>query len=385
MRYPRSASCQQRWEPTKPAPPVINTSGLIAFASITGCPLSPRSNRVPGRRSPSCSVALSRVVVRTWSGRRRSFALLVPVKTVLVLSFGDHIGDPERRACVVDACRAVTMVAESPAAELRPEEAGPEPRSRRGRRGRRIRSARPVRTGDRSPCRAPRARRLHHDGSPPRRGRAAHAAALERRRSPVARRTSVRSRLPPRPWAAGRARHRRVRAAPPLYRRTRAVGRSKLVERGPRPGDGRTARRRRARRARPHREPPCGSHTVRRHPQDRGGAVRRLAGGRVRRRSLPREAMQPPGGSTSELIEQGARTIQTLVEAAIAAHDEAPTLELSGGIDSRALLAAIPPHVRPRLRTITLGTPTSPDLVVARRDRGPTRPRAPDHRPHGAR
>ena len=78
------------------------------------------------------------------------------------------------------------------------------------------------------------------------------------------------------------------------------------------------------------------------------------------------EVMQPPGGSDAELVREGASILQSLVEAAWSSHAEAATLELSGGFDSRGLLAALVPSLRKRTIMLTLGTPDSPDWEVAR-------------------
>ena len=78
------------------------------------------------------------------------------------------------------------------------------------------------------------------------------------------------------------------------------------------------------------------------------------------------EELAPPRGSDTDLVRQGVDVLRGLVEAACSAHDEPPTLELSGGIDSRGLLAAMTEERRRSARMLTLGTPGSPDWVVAR-------------------
>lgn len=78
------------------------------------------------------------------------------------------------------------------------------------------------------------------------------------------------------------------------------------------------------------------------------------------------EEMSPPGGSDADLVRQGADILRNLVEVSCSTHDEPPTVELSGGIDSRGLLAAMTANRRRSARMLTLGTPGSPDWVVAR-------------------
>ena len=290
------------------------------------------------------------------------------MKTVLVLSFGEHIGDPERRARVADACRAVTMVADSPAAELRPE-TGAAPSA-------------PV--PDEVVVVAGFDRLDRYD---PDTGRLAvllavgayttTGAPLDGSELLAQLRSSGDEALllaaPPFGAAFRRDQGQPVELATDacglrhLYTvelpqwaaaSSSSVALARLT--GARLDDDALGALALTGNLHADRTPFLGIRKI------EAAQCVALAGGRVRRRGLPREAMHPPGGSTSELVEEGAHTIRTLVDAAIGAHDEAPTLELSGGIDSRALLATIPPDVRPRLRTITLGTPTSPDLVVAR-------------------
>jgi asparagine synthase (glutamine-hydrolysing) len=93
----------------------------------------------------------------------------------------------------------------------------------------------------------------------------------------------------------------------------------------------------------------------------------RLAHGGIERYRYRRGDFDLEGNETSDLVQDGARTLRSLVRAAVETHDEPPTLELSGGIDSRALLAAFTPAERKGLRGLTLGTPTSPDWIVAER------------------
>ncbi len=92
----------------------------------------------------------------------------------------------------------------------------------------------------------------------------------------------------------------------------------------------------------------------------------RMAHGVVQTRAIDTDELDPAGDTTESLVGVGVETLRGLLDAAISAHDGDVTLELSGGIDSRLLLAATSADVRARLHTITLGTPTSPDLRVAR-------------------
>lgn len=61
---------------------------------------------------------------------------------------------------------------------------------------------------------------------------------------------------------------------------------------------------------------------------------------------------------------EGARTVRRCVAAALSAFPDA-ALELSGGLDSRLLLAGIPPEERAGREAITLGTPDAPDWQLA--------------------
>lgn len=95
------------------------------------------------------------------------------------------------------------------------------------------------------------------------------------------------------------------------------------------------------------------------------GECAQLVDGAVRRQVFFTRDPSSPRADTAALVADGARTVRDLVRVAVDTHDEPPTLELSGGIDSRALLAAFLPDQRKGLHAITLGTPTSPDWIVA--------------------
>lgn len=71
--------------------------------------------------------------------------------------------------------------------------------------------------------------------------------------------------------------------------------------------------------------------------------------------------------STRErLIEEGVAVLTRSVQACLNAYSDV-SLELSGGLDSRLILAAIPPDLRRGRRAFTLGVPDSPDVAIAKR------------------
>jgi asparagine synthase (glutamine-hydrolysing) len=77
------------------------------------------------------------------------------------------------------------------------------------------------------------------------------------------------------------------------------------------------------------------------------------------------EDLHPAPGSDAELIREGVETLTALVEGACSSQAGPPTLELSGGLDSRGLLAALTPSRRRQARMLTLGTPEQADWRVA--------------------
>lgn len=91
-----------------------------------------------------------------------------------------------------------------------------------------------------------------------------------------------------------------------------------------------------------------------------GETVELHAGQRTVRRY---DAPLPPGvpGAAG-----GARVVQEAVTAAVAGRDHI-VIELSGGLDSRLLLAALPASQRAQLEAVTIGTESSPDVDIARR------------------
>jgi asparagine synthase (glutamine-hydrolysing) len=77
------------------------------------------------------------------------------------------------------------------------------------------------------------------------------------------------------------------------------------------------------------------------------------------------EDMNPAGGSDQQLIKDGSAILRELVGAAVSAHPEPLVLELSGGLDSRAILAAMTPDMRANSRALTLGEPGEIDWELA--------------------
>jgi len=99
-----------------------------------------------------------------------------------------------------------------------------------------------------------------------------------------------------------------------------------------------------------------------------GGTVCALSGGTVRMgntAALPLPELEVPA-SLPELARSTARLLRAEATAAL---DDNPglVLQLSGGLDSRVELAAIPPAQRAGLRALTLHPPGGPDGPVARR------------------
>ncbi|MDQ1295708.1 MAG: hypothetical protein QG608_3595 [Actinomycetota bacterium] len=100
------------------------------------------------------------------------------------------------------------------------------------------------------------------------------------------------------------------------------------------------------------------------------GAVVRLHEGRLR--GLP--PAEPATSQTSPddegplcldtAVRRGAILLRTWMESFLGGHPDA-VLQLSGGLDSRLLLAAVPPSDRRNLTALTLGRPGEPDLDIA--------------------
>jgi asparagine synthase (glutamine-hydrolysing) len=77
------------------------------------------------------------------------------------------------------------------------------------------------------------------------------------------------------------------------------------------------------------------------------------------------EEMDPVGSSDHQLIKDGSEILRDLVSAAVTTHPEPLVLELSGGLDSRAILAAMTPDMRSNSRALTLGKPGEIDWELA--------------------
>ena len=77
------------------------------------------------------------------------------------------------------------------------------------------------------------------------------------------------------------------------------------------------------------------------------------------------EDMMPAGGTDQQLIKDGSALLRDLVGAAVATHPEPLVLELSGGLDSRAILAAMTPEMRANTQALTLGQPGETDWELA--------------------
>jgi len=73
----------------------------------------------------------------------------------------------------------------------------------------------------------------------------------------------------------------------------------------------------------------------------------------------------PAGGSDQQLIKDGSAVLRELVGAAVATHPDPLVLELSGGLDSRAILAAMTPEMRANTQALTLGQPGETDWELA--------------------
>jgi asparagine synthase (glutamine-hydrolysing) len=96
------------------------------------------------------------------------------------------------------------------------------------------------------------------------------------------------------------------------------------------------------------------------------GARLHLSGGQVT--SEKPDAIQPapgPRGGIDQVVREAARLLCTYLASYLDDHPDA-VLQLTGGQDSRILLAAIPPHRRRGFSVMTLSVPGSPDLSIAR-------------------
>ncbi|TFU01267.1 hypothetical protein EUV02_13275 [Polymorphobacter arshaanensis] len=97
--------------------------------------------------------------------------------------------------------------------------------------------------------------------------------------------------------------------------------------------------------------------------------VRKLAAGEsatVHDGVLTVTPMAAPATPDSVSVEDGARVLRDIMVALAAQFPEAE-FELSGGMDSRLLLAALPAAARRAHAGFTIGTPDAPDVLVAKR------------------
>ena len=97
-----------------------------------------------------------------------------------------------------------------------------------------------------------------------------------------------------------------------------------------------------------------------------GGEVCELRGGvaEVTRVAPPGIAPESWTADEDAIRRTGADAVRQIVGEALERAVE-PVLELSGGLDSRVLLAAVPPELRRGLSAITIGAPDSGDVLVA--------------------
>ena len=64
-------------------------------------------------------------------------------------------------------------------------------------------------------------------------------------------------------------------------------------------------------------------------------------------------------------VEQGIEVMRSIVNGAANRHDGTLSVEMSGGLDSRGLVAALSEENRRRSRMFTIGQPTDPDWIIA--------------------
>jgi asparagine synthase (glutamine-hydrolysing) len=92
-----------------------------------------------------------------------------------------------------------------------------------------------------------------------------------------------------------------------------------------------------------------------------------LAGGELKlRQYAPPVSQDGPAPALDDAVAEMAEILVGWQTSCLESHPEA-VLQLTGGHDSRILLGAIPEKLRTGLRTLTLGDPTSPDVVIAAR------------------
>lgn len=93
------------------------------------------------------------------------------------------------------------------------------------------------------------------------------------------------------------------------------------------------------------------------------GTVVTLSAGRMHRATTS-PAPSEPQLPTDQAVTAVARLLRSYLNAYLDDHPDA-ILQLSGGVDSRVVLSAVPPARRKGLHAMTLGVPGSPDLDIA--------------------
>jgi asparagine synthase (glutamine-hydrolysing) len=94
------------------------------------------------------------------------------------------------------------------------------------------------------------------------------------------------------------------------------------------------------------------------------GGTLRLEAGAARATPAPRPPLEPRDPARVAL-DRGVEAVRTAVGVALDAADDAG-IELSGGLDSRLLLAAVPPERRRGMLAVTIDSPGSRDAQIAR-------------------
>lgn len=101
------------------------------------------------------------------------------------------------------------------------------------------------------------------------------------------------------------------------------------------------------------------------------GVYRCEAGQRIQFTATDPVVRSSPGPRPTDVVggadpQDGVRILRTIVEGLLSEHPNAVT-ELSGGLDSRALIAAMPAELRCQRLAVTLGASNDPDVRIARR------------------
>jgi asparagine synthase (glutamine-hydrolysing) len=94
------------------------------------------------------------------------------------------------------------------------------------------------------------------------------------------------------------------------------------------------------------------------------GRIWRLADGELREDSYPQMVLTETPTTLDETVSRHASRLRSTVAGFMDTYSS-PVLELSGGLDSRMVLAAIPPHRRGEVCALTLTYPGSTDAPVA--------------------